>query len=116
MKINVKFKVWIEVDGKPVIGKGGISLLEEIKKEGSLRRACIKLNYPYSFAWNYIKRAEKNLGVKLVVFKRGGAGGGSATLTREAVSIIRIYNELISEMRKIAERYSEIFSSELKIR
>jgi hypothetical protein len=36
--MKIKFKIWIETDdGKPILGKGGVKLLENIK---SSRKYC----------------------------------------------------------------------------
>lgn len=76
-------KIWLEYNGKPLIGKGGAQILEEIEKEKSISKTAKKLGMSYRYVWGYIKRIEKTLDKPVVETHRGGkAGGGGARLTR----------------------------------
>ena len=94
--VEVKFKIWFEVSGKPLLGEGGYELLKAVEEEGSIMGACRKLGLSYRKALNYIRRLEGLLGKKVLLTKRGGPGGGKAVLTDDARALVRAY-EVVKE-------------------
>jgi molybdate transport system regulatory protein len=88
-------KVWIECNGKPVLGKGGATILEGINSEKSLTKAAEKVGMSYRYVWNYIQKIEKALGEPIVETHKGGKiGGGGANLTPLGVSLVEEYRQL----------------------
>jgi len=99
-------KVWIEYEEKPLIGKGGAAILEQISREKSISRAAEKLGMSYRYVWNYLKKIEDALGEPVVeTFKGGKSGGGGARLTRLGES-------LLGEYKRVASYLSEVLSDE----
>jgi molybdate transport repressor ModE-like protein len=70
-----------DADREGAFGDGRFRLLKMVDKEGSLRRAADRLGRGYRKAWGDIRSAERALGRKLVVTKRGGPAGGTTELT-----------------------------------
>ncbi|MEZ0346594.1 MAG: winged helix-turn-helix domain-containing protein [Infirmifilum sp.] len=104
--MNIKAKVWLTLDEKPLIGKGGYLLLKKIYEKGSLRAAAEELGVSYSFAWKYIQRIERVLGERIVITERGGEFRGGSHLTDEGVRLLRLYEKAaksIEEMIKTLE-------------
>jgi len=100
-------KIWIEHDGKPLLGKGGAEILEQIGKEESISKAAKNLNMSYRYVWSYLQKIEKTLGEPIVETFRGGkSGGGGARLTRLGQSLLNEYKRL--------ERYLGEFLSQEK--
>jgi molybdate transport system regulatory protein len=88
-------KVWIECDGKPVLGKGGAEILEGITTEKSLTKAANKLNMSYRYLWNYVQKIEKALSEPIVeTYKGGKEGGGGAMLTPLGQDLLKEYRQL----------------------
>jgi molybdate transport system regulatory protein len=88
-------KVWIECDGKPVLGKGGAIILEGINSEKSLTKAAEKVGMSYRYVWNYIQKIEKALGEPIVkTYKGGKTGGGGAQLTDLGRNLLIEYRQL----------------------
>jgi len=81
-KHKLSFKIWLEHNGKPLIGKGGAQILEQIEKEQSISKAAKKLGMSYRYVWSYIKRIEKTLGRSVTETPRGGRGGEAAKRTK----------------------------------
>ncbi len=81
LKVKPRVKVWLEADGKSVIGKGGADLLAMILSEGNLKVAAEKLGVSYKYAWSYLKKVEETLGMKVVSSARGGSKRGKTILT-----------------------------------
>ena len=92
-------------------GPGVAVLLEKIIEHNSLRQAASDINMSYSKAWTIIRRAEKELGFALLVSKTGGADGGGATLTDEAMRLLRSFRECEQEINAYCStKYTEYFS------
>jgi molybdate transport system regulatory protein len=88
-------KVWIECDGKPVIGKGGAEILQGITTEKSLTKAAEKVGMSYRYVWNYIQKIEKAVGEPIVQTHKGGkTGGGGAELTALGKNLLDEYKQL----------------------
>ena len=88
-------KVWIECDGKPVLGKGGAEILQGINTEKSLTNAAEKVGMSYRYVWNYIQKIEKAVGEPIVETHKGGkTGGGGAQLTELGKNLLEEYRQL----------------------
>jgi len=108
--MDIRSKLWIEMDGKPVFGRGRRILLEAIDKHGSISQAAKEINISYRKAWGYIKAMEERLGIKLVERQTGGKNGGGATLTEEAREFLRKYEAMEKGINEIVdERFRETF-------
>jgi len=53
--VEVKAKIWLELDSKCVLGKGRAELLNKIKEIGSLAEVARSMGMAYSHAWSEIK-------------------------------------------------------------
>jgi molybdate transport system regulatory protein len=93
-RIQIRSKIWIEVEGQPVFGKGRRSLLEAIERTGSINRAATALRISYRKAWGYITAMEQRLGIKLVERHVGGRHGGGTVLTEDARAFLHRYEQL----------------------
>jgi molybdate transport system regulatory protein len=97
-------KVWIEYNGKPVLGKGGSEILKAITKEQSISKAAGTLGMSYRYVWNYLQKIQKTIEAPVMETYRGGkTGGGGAKLTVLGKS-------LIEEYQRVADRMSEILA------
>ncbi|TGU74783.1 LysR family transcriptional regulator [Geomonas terrae] len=93
-RLCVRSKIWIELDGEPVLGQGRLELLRLVGKSGSINAAAKEMGIPYRKAWTYIDSMEKRLGFPLVLRSKGGSGGGASTLTPEAESLLQKFEAL----------------------
>jgi formylmethanofuran dehydrogenase subunit E len=108
--LGVRSKLWIEVDGEPVFGRGRMMLLRAIGTHGSINQAAREINISYRKAWGYIKAMEERLGLRLVDCQTGGKGGGGASLTPEAAEFVRKYAALEDGVKAaVDERFSAVF-------
>lgn len=100
-KHKLSCKVWLEYRGKPLIGKGGAEILEQIEREQSISKAARKLGMSYRYVWSYLKRIEKTLGEPIIETYRGGrAGGGGAKLTRLGKELLDEYQRIENHLNK----------------
>ncbi len=113
MDIKIRSKLWIEIDGLPVFGKGRGMLLEAIDKHGSINQAAKEINISYRKAWGYIKAMEERLGFKLIERRTGGRDGGGASLTDEARQFLWKYAAMETGLREIVdEKFNKIFKTD----
>ncbi len=88
-------KIWIEHEGKPILGKGGAEILREIETQQSLSKAAVRLGMSYRYVWNYVQKIHKSLGETVVeTYKGGKAGGGGARLTVVGKALLEEYMRL----------------------
>ena len=93
-RIQVRSKIWLEIDGEPVFGQGREELLRLVEKTGSINAAAKAMGIPYRKAWTYIDAMEKRLAIPLVNRQKGGAGGGESSLTPQAAALLEKFDAL----------------------
>lgn len=111
--LQVRSKVWLEVDGAPLLGDGRERLLHLIDEYGSINEAARRMGLTYRRAWGYLRAMEEKLGIPLVVREKGGHGGGSSVLTPEAVELLEKFVRLREGLNQSVDRkFHEIFPGE----
>ena len=83
-----------------VLGPGKAELLEAIARTGELRRAAGRLGMSYMRAWKLVQMMNGAFRDPLVVTTRGGAGHGTARLTKTGRTVLSAYHEM--ERRSLA--------------
>ena len=95
-------KVWLEYEGEPILGKGGVKILEAIKEVKSISKAAKKVKMSYRYVWGYIAKIEKTLQEPVVhTYKGGRMGGGGAYLTKLGESLLKEYRRVEEYMGEI---------------
>lgn len=108
--MEIRSKIWIEVKGRPVFGRGRRFLLEAIDAHGSINQAAKDIHISYRRAWCYIKYMEERLGIKLVTRAAGGKHGGGAALTNDARKFLKQYAALEHGMQEaVDKRFRKVF-------
>ena len=112
-------KVWIEYNGKPVLGKGGAEILKAIAKEHSISKAAEKLSMSYRYVWNYLQKIQKAVEAPIVeTYKGGKAGGGGAKLTALGQSLLEEYQRVEGYMSEALanQEYWEVLRLKISAR
>jgi len=89
--MEIRYRLWLEKDGKVVFCQGCEELLRGINEFHSLYAATKRLNRSYRSAWEKLRDSEKRLGFKLM--EAGGPGKG-LSLTAEAKAILEKFDML----------------------
>jgi molybdate transport system regulatory protein len=97
-----RFRLWLEREGAPILGRGGARLLEEISKTGTLQQAIKNIQsetkgtrkMSYRYAWGMLRSLEKRLGYPVVQRTRGGTNRGGTKLTVDGEKLLARYNHL----------------------
>ncbi len=96
--MEIKYKIWLEKDGKVIFGHGRVELLQALEECHSLNAAAKKLNMSYRAAWGRLRASEERLGIKLI---ESGTAKKGMSLTPAA----RIILEKFRRLEKDAEDY-----------
>lgn len=100
--MRVRFKVWLEEEGEPIISEGKYRLLKEIERTGSILEASRRLGLTYKRAHSQIKSLERRLGRKVVERRRGKG----ASITEAGRKLLRAYEDIISKFDRLARDVS----------
>jgi molybdate transport system regulatory protein len=110
--MEVRSKIWIEADGKPLFGSGREALLKSIDRLGSINKAAKDIHISYRKALSYIQSMEERTGSRLVERQAGGVNGGGAVLTPEAKDFLRKFEQLEDGINEMLDRkFLEIFGN-----
>ena len=104
--MDIKYKIWIEKNGKVVFGKGRDDILITIDQEHSLNAAARKLEMSYRAAWGRLKASENRLGIKLVEIDTDNKG---MQLTPRARAIIGRFEKLETDVEELLKAASDEF-------
>jgi len=99
--VRVNYRIWINAEGgESVLDDEKWQLLQAIDANGSLVAAAEKLGISYRKAWGDMRNAEEILGFCLIEKQRGGAHGGTTTLTEEGKRFVKNYEQFHQEFQE----------------
>ncbi len=114
MNIKIRYKLWIEVNSSPLLGSGGVKLLQLIDRYKSIKYASKEIGVSYAFAWRYVKRLETILGKTIVKRWRGGSKHGGAELTDLGREVVKLMHSLQKEVEGLVNKYEDELKSLLQ--
>jgi len=103
-------RLYLNANGKRVLGKGGAQILEAIEDCGSISAAAEELGMSYKFVWDYLTRIRRIVKAPIVVTYRGGGvgrrrkGGGGTTLTPFARAMLDEFHSTETNLKKTLSR------------
>lgn len=104
--MEIKYKVWIEKNGKVVFGRGRDDILKAIDEQRSLNAAAKKLEMSYRAAWGRLKASEDRMEMRLVDI---GVHDKSMQLTPRARAIIKRFEKLEKDVEELLHKADEDF-------
>ncbi len=96
--MEIKAKLWLEEDGRFIIGTGRAELLWRIRDTGSLAKATKAMGMSYSHAWSEVREISVAAGGKVVETSRGGKTGGSSKLTPLGEEILKKFEKELERL------------------
>jgi len=110
-QLEPKGKLWFELNGELILGRGGALLLRGIVEKGSISQALKSLpkdalgemeSPSYRFAWGYLQKVEERIGAPIVEKRRGHSNGkGGTALTRLGVLLLELYESYEQKLKQI---------------
>ena len=105
--MELKYKIWIEADGKVLFGKGRDDILNAVENQKSLNAAAKLLKMSYRAAWGRLKASEERMGIKLV---EPGPVKKSIQLTEKARAIIKRFEKLERDVEALLHEADHDFN------
>ena len=99
---GLKVRVWVERNGKKVLGPGRVELLGLIDRHRSISAAARRMNMSYRRAWSLVRDMNEAAGEPLVEVTTGGSGGGGAALTPRGKEAVALYEQLVGRLARAA--------------
>ncbi len=109
--MEIKYKIWIEKDGKVLFGKGRDNILKAVAEQHSLNAAAKKLEMSYRAAWGRLKASEERIGMKLV---ETNIKEKSMHLTAKAKAIIDRFEKLEKDVEQLLHTADHDFQNLLR--
>ncbi|HPW69161.1 MAG: LysR family transcriptional regulator [Desulfomonilia bacterium] len=108
MQVYLKINV-LDDQGHNFMGKGGVQLLQGIKRLGSINKAAKEMRLSYIKALKIIRKMEAGLGHKILETTTGGKDHGGAELTPFAGEILDLFMEYDATITAFAlERFGKV--------
>ncbi|SAL60288.1 ModE family transcriptional regulator [Caballeronia arvi] len=111
---QVRFRMRVTKGETIAIGPGKISLLEAVRKHGSISAAARSLDMSYRRAWLLIDELNRSLESPATISEQGGPSGGGCVLTPVGESIIRLYREVEAQAQAACATQIESLTKLLK--
>jgi molybdate transport system regulatory protein len=109
--MEIKYKIWIEENGKVIFGKGRDNILKAIEEQHSLNAAAKELGMSYRAAWGRLKASEERMEKKLVETSEREK---SLHLTSQARAIIERFEKLEKDVEDLLHTADKDFNKLLK--
>ncbi len=108
--LTIQMNLWLEKDGQVALSSWRVQLLQAIADTGSIKGAAARMCIGYSLAWHRVHEMETAMGVQLVERHKGGAYGGTASLTPAAQAYVAQFEQWKQEVgAEISRRFREAF-------
>jgi molybdate transport system regulatory protein len=105
--MKIRYKVWIEKDGKVLFGRGRDDILTAVRDMHSLNAAAKKLEMSYRAAWGRLKASEDRMGMRLVDVDASEKG---MHLTHRAEALIKRFERLEKDIEKLLVKAERDFA------
>jgi molybdate transport system regulatory protein len=112
--MDLKTKIYlVNAKNEKFMGIGVVWLLEEIKKQSSLRAAANEIGISYSKAYSMMSILEDSLGKVVLVRRRGGYSRQGAYLTDFGEEFLNAYKDFHKHLKQITQQPYDNFNKEL---
>lgn len=89
-------------DGRLLVGRERIGLLEAVVEHGSITKAAKAAGFSYKTAWEAVNAINNLLPTPAFVTKTGGRAGGGAEVTEEGRRLIATFHRLEDRLSRIS--------------
>jgi molybdate transport system regulatory protein len=99
-----RVKVWLEIDGNYVFGRGISDILKAVADRGSIKEAANSVGKSYRHVWAKIKETEQAIGAALVRTRVGGHDARRSELTDLGCDLVRDFDAMRRQVFSLVER------------
>ena len=101
---GVRGRIWIDGSEGTFIGWGRVTLLEQIREQGSITKAAKSMEMAYRHAWDLVDSMNRQSKKPFVEVVAGGKGGGGARVTEEGEKAIRLFRKFAADFEVFLKR------------
>ncbi len=112
-QLEVQGRIWLTLNGKPLLGKGRVELLKQIEATGSISKAAKAMKMSYKAAWDAVDAMNNVMGTPVIESEIGGSKGGGSKLTDAGKRLIAEYSVLEDKHKKWLISATEGFATGL---
>jgi molybdate transport system regulatory protein len=94
-------------DGRLLVGRDRIAILEAIAQRGSITDAAKSLGFSYKTAWDAVAAINNLMPRPVVIAQSGGSRGGGAVVTEEGHRLIAAFRRLEEKLARISTLIAE---------
>lgn len=95
-------------EGKFLIGRDRIKVLEAVAQHGSISKAAKAAGFSYKAAWDAVAAINNLLPSPAFVTKAGGKSGGGAEVTPEGRKLIETFHRLEDRLSSLSSMIAEV--------
>ncbi|MBR9855733.1 MAG: LysR family transcriptional regulator [Algicola sp.] len=106
-KKELRFRCWIDIDGKRFFGPGRAQLLILIQKKGSLSKAAKEMGMSYRKAWAMVEDMNQRGQHPYVELYKGGSQGGGAELTETGQKVLSTFIKMNNEITATVQEHTD---------
>mgnify|MGYP001271010708 CR=1 FL=1 len=108
MTVKVGYKLWLEVEGKSIMGPGRAKLLRAIEKYGSLSAAARQIQISYRHAYMLVQNLNERYGKPIVESRIGGRDGGGMKLTFSGKELLFMFEKFEGLLQTEASKIEKL--------
>jgi len=110
LTIKIKSRLWVETEGKILLGEGRLKLLQAIDDHGSINMASKSLGMSYKKAWRLVQQLNEIGKDQIVVQKTGGTGGGGSVITPYGKKIMSVFEQMKFNVWEFMEQQEQLMN------
>lgn len=99
--------VALRSDGKLLVGRDRIKVLEAVAEHRSISKAAKAVGFSYKAAWDAVAAINNLLPSPAFVTKAGGKSGGGAEVTAEGLKLIETFHRLEDRLSRLSSMIAE---------
>ena len=103
-KVEMRFRVWVDINGERFFGPGRAELLQLIEETGSISKAAKHMGMSYKKAWEMVDHMNTNAHTPYVIAQKGGQRGGGTELTKTGREVVRKYEKIMNKITRVIDK------------
>lgn len=103
---KVEATLGLRREGRPLVGRDRIELLEAVGIHGSISKAAKVVGLSYKAAWDALNAVNNLLPRPAIIGQTGGRQGGGAIVTDDGLALIASFRLMEKRLEKVAEMLS----------
>ena len=104
----IRFRCWVDIDGRKFFGPGRAELLQMIEETGSIAKAAQSMGMSYKKAWAAVNEMNSKAKKPYVIVQKVGEKGGGAHLTDTGSRVVKTFNKLTRRIHSIVEKEKDL--------